>query len=76
MSMGQSHDPLLNAVRKDKAPVTIYLVNGIKLSGLVRSFDEVVVIIEADGGRHQMIYKHAISTIVPTKREHRETDPS
>ena len=65
MSKGQLQDPFLNALRKDKVPVSIYLVNGIKLQGLVESFDQFVVLLK--NSVIQMVYKHAISTVVPAK---------
>ncbi|EDP46913.1 RNA chaperone Hfq [Rickettsiella grylli] len=65
MSKGQLQDPFLNALRRDKVPVSIYLVNGIKLQGLVESFDQFVVLLK--NSVSQMVYKHAISTVVPAK---------
>ncbi|HGX94176.1 MAG TPA: RNA chaperone Hfq [Candidatus Tenderia sp.] len=66
MSKGQSlQDPFLNALRKEKVPVAIYLVNGIKLQGQVDSFDQFVVLLKNNVS--QMVYKHAISTIVPSR---------
>lgn len=66
MSKGQSlQDPFLNALRKEKIPVSIYLVNGIKLQGQVESFDQFVVLLK--NSVSQMVYKHAISTIVPAR---------
>jgi len=66
MSKGQSlQDPFLNALRKEKVPVSIYLVNGIKLQGQVESFDQFVVLLK--NNLSQMVYKHAISTIVPSR---------
>jgi len=66
MSKGQNlQDPFLNALRKDKIDVSIYLVNGIKLHGVVESFDQYVVVLK--NAVSQMVYKHAISTIVPAK---------
>ena len=56
-------DPLLNLLRKEHVPVAIYLVNGIKLQGFVESFDQFVVLLRNNVS--QMIYKHAISTVVP-----------
>jgi host factor-I protein len=56
-------DPFLNALRKEHVPVSIYLVNGIKLQGQVESFDQYVVLLR--NTVTQMVYKHAISTIVP-----------
>lgn len=57
-------DTFLNYIRREKIPVTLFLMNGFQLRGIVRSFDSFVVLIDADG-RQQMIYKHAISTIAP-----------
>lgn len=66
MAKGQSlQDPFLNTLRKEKIPVSIYLVNGIKLQGHVDSFDQFVILLKNTVS--QMVYKHAISTIVPTK---------
>ena len=66
MTKGPSlQDPFLNALRKEKVPVSIYLVNGIKLQGLVESFDQFVVVLK--NTISQMVYKHAISTIVPAR---------
>lgn len=56
-------DPFLNILRKERIPVSIYLVNGIKLQGHVESFDQFVVLLRNTVS--QMIYKHAISTVVP-----------
>ena len=56
-------DPFLNALRKEHVPVSIYLVNGIKLQGQVDSFDQYVILLK--NTVTQMVYKHAISTIVP-----------
>ena len=57
-------DAFLNYIRREKIPVTLFLMNGFQLRGVVRSFDSFVVLIDADG-RQQMIYKHAISTVAP-----------
>ena len=66
MSKGQTlQEPFLNALRKEKVPVSVYLVNGIKLQGQVDSFDQFVVLLK--NSVNQMVYKHAISTIVPTR---------
>ena len=66
MAKGQSlQEPFLNALRKERVPVAIYLVNGIKLQGQVESFDQFVVLLRNTVS--QMVYKHAISTIVPTR---------
>ncbi len=58
-------DPFLNALRKEHVPVSIYLVNGIKLQGQVDSFDQYVILLK--NTVTQMVYKHAISTIVPSR---------
>jgi host factor-I protein len=66
MSKNQSlQDPFLNALRKEKIPVAIYLVNGIKLQGQVEAFDQFVLLLK--NTVNQMVYKHAISTIVPSR---------
>ncbi|ADE16748.1 RNA chaperone Hfq [Nitrosococcus halophilus Nc 4] len=66
MSRGQSlQDPFLNALRKERVPVSIYLVNGIKLQGQIESFDQFVVLLR--NSVSQMVYKHAISTVVPAR---------
>ncbi|MEN8261435.1 MAG: RNA chaperone Hfq [Pseudomonadota bacterium] len=66
MSKGQNlQDPFLNALRKEHIPVSIYLVNGIKLQGKVDSFDQYVIMLKNTVS--QMVYKHAISTIVPAR---------
>lgn len=58
-------DPFLNTLRREKVPVSIYLVNGIKLQGLIESFDQFVVLLKNTVS--QMVYKHAISTVVPAR---------
>jgi host factor-I protein len=66
MTKGQSlQDPFLNALRKDRIPVSIYLVSGIKLQGQIESFDQFVILLRNTVG--QMIYKSAISTVVPAR---------
>ena len=65
-------EPFLNALRKEKIPVSIFLVNGIKLQGQVDSFDQYVIILK--NTVNQMVYKHAISTIVPTKTVKLQTE--
>jgi host factor-I protein len=66
MSKGQSlQDPFLNALRKERVPVSIFLVNGIKLQGQIESFDQFVVLLKNTVS--QMVYKHAISTVVPAR---------
>ena len=65
MAKGQSlQDPFLNQLRKERVPVSIYLVNGIKLQGQIDSFDQFVVL---KNTVNQMVYKHAISTVVPAR---------
>lgn len=59
-------DTFLNQVRKESVPLTIYLVNGFQLRGLVRGFDNFTVVLENDG-KQQLVYKHAISTITPSR---------
>jgi host factor-I protein len=66
MSKGQTlQDPFLNALRRERVPVSIYLVNGIKLQGTIESFDQFVVLLRNTVS--QMVYKHAISTVVPAR---------
>jgi host factor-I protein len=66
MPKGQSlQDPFLNALRKERIPVSIFLVNGIKLQGQIDSFDQFVVLLK--NSVSQMVYKHAISTVVPAR---------
>ncbi len=66
MAKGQTlQDPFLNTLRKEKVPVSIYLVNGIKLQGQIDSFDQFVVLLR--NSVSQMVYKHAISTVVPAR---------
>jgi host factor-I protein len=66
MTKGQSlQDPFLNALRKDRIPVSIYLVSGIKLQGQIESFDQFVILLRNTVS--QMIYKSAISTVVPAR---------
>ncbi|MDD2233515.1 MAG: RNA chaperone Hfq [Desulfitobacteriaceae bacterium] len=59
-------DNFLNQIRKENLPVTIYLVNGFQLKGLIRGFDNFTVFIEFEN-RQQMVYKHAISTVMPIR---------
>ncbi len=66
MSKGQSlQDPFLNALRRERIPVSIFLVNGIKLQGQIESFDQFVILLKNQVS--QMVYKHAISTVVPAR---------
>lgn len=66
MAKGQSlQDPFLNALRRERIPVSIFLINGIKLQGKVQSFDQFVILLE--NTVNQMVYKHAISTVVPAR---------
>jgi len=59
-------DYFLNQARKEKVPLTVFLMNGVQMKGQVRGFDSFIVIIESDG-KQQMVYKHAISTIIPLR---------
>ncbi|GJM06997.1 MAG: RNA-binding protein Hfq [marine bacterium B5-7] len=66
MSKGQSlQDPYLNALRKERVPVSIFLVNGIKLQGQIEAFDQFVILLR--NTISQMVYKHAVSTVVPAR---------
>ena len=66
MAKGQTlQEPYLNALRREHVPVSIFLVNGIKLQGQIESFDQFVVLLKNNVS--QMVYKHAISTIVPAR---------
>jgi len=68
MSKGQFNlqDAFLNQVRKEKMPVTIFLVNGFQIKGVVKGFDNFTVVVELDN-KQQLVYKHAISTVAPLK---------
>lgn len=59
-------DVFLNQVRKEHIPVTIFLTNGFQLKGMVKGFDNFTIILDTEG-KQQMIYKHAVSTIIPAK---------
>ena len=73
MAKGQTlQDPFLNTLRKEKVPVSIYLVNGINLQGTIHSFDQFVVLL--NNSVSQMVYKHAISTVVPSRAVRVSTD--
>jgi host factor-I protein len=82
MSKGLTlQDPFLNALRRERVPCAVYLVNGIKLQGTIESFDQFVVLLRNTVS--QMVYKHAISTVVPsrnvrigTEGEHGHDDPA
>lgn len=71
--MSSLQDPFLNALRKERVPVSVYLVNGIKLQGEIDSFDQYVVMLR--NSVNQMIYKHAISTVVPVRNVLPEIEP-
>lgn len=58
-------DPFLNTLRKERVPVSVFLVNGIKLQGQIEAFDQYVVVLK--NAVSQMVYKHAISTVVPSR---------
>src|SRR3974390_1835436 len=73
MAKGQQlQAPFLNALRKERVPVSIYLVNGIKLQGQIDSFDQFVVLLR--NSVSQMVYKHAISTVVPARNVRLSTE--
>jgi len=75
VAKGQSlQDPYLNALRKEQIPVSIYLVNGIKLQGQIEAFDQYVVLLRNTVS--QMIFKHAISTVQPSRNVDIETSES
>lgn len=75
MAKGQTlQDPFLNALRRERIPVSIYLVNGIKLQGQIESFDQFVVLLKNTVS--QMVYKHAISTVVPSRLPTQYPPPS
>lgn len=59
-------DAILNEVRREKVPVTLFLMNGFQLRGIITGFDSFVVVLVSDG-KQQMIYKHAISTLAPIR---------
>jgi host factor-I protein len=66
MTKGQSlQEPYLNTLRKERIPVSVYLVNGIKLQGQIESFDQFVILLK--NSVSQMVYKHAVSTVVPSR---------
>lgn len=66
MSKAQSlQDPYLNALRQEQVPITIYLVNGVKMQGKIESFDQFCILIKNTS--IQLVYKHAISTIIPSR---------
>jgi host factor-I protein len=67
-------DSFLNTARKDKAVITIYLLSGVKLTGRIRSFDKYSVVLETNN-QEQLIFKHAISTVVISRSPHLERHP-
>lgn len=67
-------DQFLNQLRKEKIPVTVFLLNGFQLRGFVRGFDNFTVILESDG-KQQLVYKHAISTFAPSRNVTINIDP-
>ncbi|MBV9670312.1 MAG: RNA chaperone Hfq [Acidobacteriales bacterium] len=68
-------DTFLNTARKDRMNVTIYLLSGVKLTGRIRSFDKYSVILESNN-QEQLIFKHAISTVVSVRSAHSSTAPA
>lgn len=75
MSSQNLQDGFLNNARKERAPVTIYLTSGVKLSGRVKGFDKYCVVFETNH-QEQLIFKHAISTVVTPRQHHHSTAPS
>lgn len=67
-------DTFLNLARRDNLPVTIFLTNGFQLRGLIKGFDNYIIILESEG-KQQMVYKHAISTFVPAKNINLSSEP-
>ena len=65
-SINNLQDIFLNNARKERSPVTIFLVNGVQLKGIVKGFDSFTVVLDSDG-KQQLVYKHAISTVSPAK---------
>lgn len=59
-------DPILNKIRSEQVPVSVYLTNGVQLRGVVKGFDNFIVLLEGEG-RQMMVYKHAITTIAPVR---------
>lgn len=70
MNKGQVNlqDLFLNQVRKENIPVTIYLIGGVQLKGLVRGFDAFTVLLDSAGKPTQLVYKHAIASVVPSRQ--------
>jgi host factor-I protein len=60
-------DNFLNLVRKESVPVTVYLVSGVQLKGMVRGFDSFTIILESQGRSTQLVYKHAMASVVPAR---------
>ena len=60
-------DLFLNSARKERIPVTIYLMNGVQVRGHVKGFDSYIIMLEGDNRQQNMIYKHAVSAIIPSK---------
>lgn len=67
-------DSFLNQVRKESIPVTIYLINGFQLKGTIRGFDNFTIVLDSNG-KQQLIYKHAVSTITPSRIISFNTNP-
>ena len=60
-------DTFLNKVRQERVPLTVFLTNGFQMRGVIRGFDHFVILLDCDG-KQEMIYKHAVSTIIPSRR--------
>ena len=65
--LAHTQDLFLNNARKERIPVTIFLMNGVQVKGNVRGFDSYIILLEGENRQQNMIYKHAVSTIVPSK---------
>ena len=69
MNQNNLQNDTLNALRKDKTPASIFLVSGVRLTGRIESFDNHTLLLNGKNGASQLIYKHAIATVVPTSDE-------
>jgi len=72
-------DLFLNQLRKEKVPVTIFLLSGFQIKGIIRGFDNFTLMIETETNKQQLVYKHAISTVLPSKNvvfNHQNTQPT
>ena len=69
-------DSFLNNARREKAPITIYLLSGVKLSGRIKSFDKYSVVLDTANNQEQLIFKHAISTVAMSRAVHSHDRPT